>query len=103
MRSYARRVDPETGGLHMRVAHEADYAVDRMLYRRLIGNGIVTCRLLKSDAAGARGLVQLVAEYSDAGVLTTQVSLCESEDDEIRQLSRLEKIILAASRRPTRP
>jgi hypothetical protein len=86
---------------HARVAHAAEYSLELPLYQRRVGNGTITCRMLKSPTPAKR-LVQLVAEYYDAGVQVTQVVQCEDEPDEVRQLARLERRILEASRRPSR-
>jgi hypothetical protein len=98
MRSYGPRFDSD-GTQHARVAQAADYSIELPLYHRRIGNGVVYCRLLKAPTPAKR-LVQLVAEYSDAGVAVQHVIQCESEQDEMSSLARLEKLITAASRRP---
>ena len=88
------------GVQHARVGHAADYSIELPLYHREVGNGTIFCRLLKSPTPAKR-IVQLVAEYSDAGVEVQHVVQCEGEADEKRQLERLERIVLAASRRPS--
>lgn len=98
-RSYGPRFDPD-GTQHARVAQATDYSIELPLYHRKVGNGMIYCRMLKA-AGPARRIVQLVAEYGDAGVDVHQVVQCFSDEDEVRQLQRLEGIILEASRRPT--
>ena len=95
----ANRLDPD-GTQHARVAHAADYSIELPLYDRRVGNGHIFCRMLRSPTPAKR-IVQLVAEYSDAGVEVLRVVQCASEQEEITQLERLEKLILAASRRPS--
>jgi hypothetical protein len=87
------------GTQHARVAQATDYSIELPLYHRRIGNGTVYCRMSKA-AQPARRIVELVAEYSDAGVAVQHVIRCTSEDEEIRQLMRLERLIAAASRKP---
>lgn len=86
---------------HARVANAAEYTEELQLYARVVGNGTIRCVMRKSPTPAKR-LVQLVAEYWDAGVQVTQVVQCDSEQDEVRQLARLERRILEASRRPIR-
>jgi hypothetical protein len=100
MRSYGPRTDPD-GTQHARVAQAHDYSIEIPQYRLAVGNGTITCRMLKAPQP-ARRLVQLLAEYTDAGVEVLQVVQCDSETEEVAQLARLERIILAASRRPHR-
>lgn len=71
------------------------------LRERKVGNGKLTLVLIRSAAPGTKRLVQWRAEYTEAGVFTTQVVGCEDELDEARQLARLERVILAASARPS--
>lgn len=101
MSSYGRRIDPD-GVQHAPVAQAHDYSIETPIYRRAVGNGTITCRMLKAAEGPARRIVQLTAEYYDAGVQVTQVVQCDSEQDEVRQLERLERRILEATRRPTR-
>jgi hypothetical protein len=98
-RSYGPRFDPD-GTQHARVAHAADYSIELPLYHRRVGNGMISCRMLKAPTPAKR-IIQLVAEYSDAGVAVQHVVQCTSEAEEVRQLERLERLILAASRRPS--
>lgn len=93
------RLDSDGVTVHARVAHAAEYSIDVPLYHRRVGTGMITCRLLRSPTPAKR-LVQLVAEYVEAGVDTMRVVQCDSEVDEVRQLHRLERIILEATRRP---
>lgn len=93
------RREPD-GTQHRDVAHAAQYSIVTPLYRRAIAGGVVVCELLRSPTPAKR-LVRLTAEYSDAGIATTHVVMCESEVDEVAQLQRLERIIGEASRRPS--
>lgn len=100
-RSYGPRFD--TSGdraQHARVAQAADYSIEIPLYQRHVGNGVILCRMLKAPTP-ARRIVQLIARYTDAGVEVDHIVQCDSEQEEIHQLERLEKLILQASRRPT--
>ena len=97
-RTYGPLVEPD-GTHHARVAHSADYSIETPLYMRPVGNGRITCKMLRSPTPAKR-LVQLVGEYYDGGVQVTHIVQCDDEADEIRQLERLERKILAASRRP---
>jgi hypothetical protein len=101
MKLRAPRTDPD-GTQHMPVAHAADYGVAIAYYHRSIGNGTITCEGLRSPTPAKR-LVRLLAEYTDAGEHITHMVQCDSEEDETRQLARLERLILAASRRPSQP
>jgi hypothetical protein len=92
------RHDPD-GTVHRDVAHAADYDVKTPLYRREVAGGTVTCYQLRSRKPAKR-LVQLEAEYTEAGILTTHIIHCEDLEDEVRQLERLERIIREASRKP---
>lgn len=96
----ANRLDADGVTQHAPVAAAADYSIETPLYHRSVGNGTITCRMLKAPTPAKR-IVQLVGEYTDAGVEVLHVVQCESEDEEIRQLERLERVILAASRRPS--
>jgi hypothetical protein len=100
MRSYGPRVDPETGALHKRVSQAHEYQVASLLWRRPVGNGIVTCELLRSITGPAKRIVQLRADYTDAGTVTTDVIQLAGEDDEQLQVMLLTVKILEASRRP---
>jgi hypothetical protein len=95
------RQDPD-GTVHRRVAHAAEYSIETPLYRREIAGGTVTCRMLTSPQRAKR-IIQLSAEYYEAGILTTHIVQCESESDEVRQLQRLERVIREASRKPELP
>lgn len=98
-RHSANRLDSDGVTQHARVANAGEYSIEIPLYHRRVGNGTIMCRMLKQPAPGKR-IVQLVGEYSDAGVEVLQVVQCSSEQEEHEQLQRLERIILAASRRP---
>jgi len=99
MRSFGRRVDPDTGGLHARVSQAHDYEVVTVLWRRRVGNGTLQCRLLRAKRPAKR-IVQLLAEYTDAGVLTTAICQVHSPQEEAADAFRLERQILWASTRP---
>jgi hypothetical protein len=99
VRSYGPRFIDD-GEQTMRVAQAHDYSIELPLYVRRVGSGSITCRMLKAPTPAKR-IVQLVAEYVEAGIDTTRVVQCESEVEEMHQLARLEGIILAAERRPT--
>jgi hypothetical protein len=86
---------------HARVAHAGEYTIETPLYQRRVGNGTITCRMMRSPTPAKR-IVQLVADYHDGGIQTTRVCQCESEQEEVRDLQRLERLILEASRRPSR-
>jgi hypothetical protein len=101
MRSYGPRFDPETGAMHARVHQATDYNRTTLLRQRKIGNGTLKFMLVRSSTPGARRYVQLHAEYEDAGVAEYVIVQCENELDEARQHARLERIMLAASARPT--
>lgn len=87
------------GDQTMAVAHAADYELVTVLWRRRVGNGSIECRLLRAKRPAKR-IVQLLAEYTDAGVFTSQVCQCDSPEDEARSALRIEREILAASMRP---
>lgn len=87
------------GTVHRDVANAADYSIKTPLYRREISGGTVTCYQLRSPTPAKR-LIQLEAEYMEAGILTTHIVHCEDLDDEHRQLQRLERVIREASRKP---
>lgn len=100
MRSYGRRLDAETGAMEPKVAQAHDYSIVIPLYVLPIGNGRVECIMRKAAEGPAKRIIQLVASYTDAGSDTsvTQVVQCSSELEEIQELYRLERLILAASR-----
>lgn len=100
MRSYGPRTDPETGALHKRVSQAHDYDVAQILWHRPVGNGSITCELLRSSSGPAKRIVQLHARYTDAGVLTDRVIHLAGEDDEQLRVMLLTVDILEASRRP---
>lgn len=97
----ANRLDPDGVTQHAAVANAGEYSIDLPLYHRRVGNGTITCRMLKRKGGPGKRIVQLVGEYSDAGEGVTHVVQCASETEEVEQLARLERIILAASRRPS--
>lgn len=101
-RSWAPQQDSDTGGRHMRVTDAIDYERSRVttLWRRPIGNGTLRCELLRGHKTSRR-LVQLVAEYEDAGDAAARTCVCDDELDEARQVARLERIMLEASARPS--
>jgi hypothetical protein len=96
----ANRLDSDGVIQHAPVANAADYAVDVVLYRRQVGTGSIVCRMLKSPTP-ARRIVQLAATYNESGVQTDRIVQCASETEEVAQLERLERIIRAASCRPS--
>lgn len=100
MKSYGPRQEPD-GTQHMRVAQAREYPVEIVHYRRRVAGGVITCRTRKSRTPGRR-IVQLTANYLERGIDTQRVVQCESQEEEMRQLERLERIILEASRSPTR-
>jgi hypothetical protein len=100
VRSYGPRIDPETGALHARVSQAHDYTLATILWRRRIGNGTIECKMYRSTSGPARRIVQLHAEYIDAGIHTSAVVGVASVFEERVEALRLEKIILAASTRP---
>jgi hypothetical protein len=91
-----------SGDQHMAVAHAADYEVVTVLWRRRVGNGSITCKLLRAKKPAKR-IVQLHAEWTDAGVPTACVCQVHSPEEEQADAARLERQILAASRRPEEP
>lgn len=99
-RSYGPRVDPETRSLHARVSQAHDYDHITTLWTRKVGTGQIVCQLRRASEPAQR-IVQLVAEYEDAGVLTTQIVQVESADEEKREALRLESLILESIVRPT--
>ncbi len=101
MRSYGSRFDPDTGAQHARVHQATDYNRTTLLRERRIGNGTLKFELVRSSAPGARRYVQLHADYEDAGEGVTTIVRCESQLEEAREHSRLERIMLAASARPS--
>jgi hypothetical protein len=98
--SYGPRVDAETGELHARVSQAHDYSRVTILWRRRVGNGTIDCELLRSPTPAQR-LVQLRAQYTDAGEPVLHIIKCSDELDEARQAARLQRLILLASARPT--
>jgi hypothetical protein len=100
MRSFGPRVDPETGALHARVSQAHDYTRVTTLWRRTVGNGSIECKMYRAASGPARRIIQLHAEYTDAGVHTTTVCGVADPLDEQRQAARLERVIRAASARP---
>jgi hypothetical protein len=103
LKSYAPRQDAETGGMHMRVPDAVDYERQRVTtaWRRKVGNGTLTCEVLRGHKRSRR-LVQLVAEYEDAGDAALRTCICDDELDEARQVQRLEKLMLEAAARPSK-
>lgn len=99
MRSYGARVDPD-GTQHARVSQAHDYDVVTTLWRRRIGNGTLECQLLRAKVPAKR-IVQLRAEYVDAGIDTLAIVQVEDELDEARQATRLERAMILASAKPT--
>jgi hypothetical protein len=99
-RSYGPRREAD-GTQHARVAQAGEYSIELPLYQRAIGTGTITCRMLKRDAGPGRRIVQLLAEYYDAGVQVTRVVQCASETEEVAQLQRLERIIRRATSLPS--
>lgn len=100
MRSYARGVDGETGAAQARVPEAHTYDLRVALYERRVGAGVIRCHLVRSSEGPARRLVQLVADYYEAGVAVTTCVQVASDDEELRELARLERVMLAAQRRP---
>lgn len=84
-------------------AVEYDRAKSIQLWRRTVGNGTLTCELLKADKPGARRLVQLIADYEVAGDGHLRTCICDDEDDEQRQVKRLTELMLAAQVRSVDP
>lgn len=98
---YSRRHDAD-GTQHKMVADSIEYRVAATLWQRKVGNGSITCKLLRGHKPSAR-IVQLLAEYDDAGTAVSRVVNCTDQLDEQRQVQRLERVILLASTRPTEP
>jgi hypothetical protein len=98
MRSHGRREDPD-GTRHLPVASTGEYE-EIPAYVRNVPGGRITCFTLKRREGPGKRMVQLRADYTEAGCATTKIVKCDSDVDEVRQLERLEKLILAASRRP---
>jgi hypothetical protein len=94
------RLDSDGVTVHADVAHAAEYSIETPLYVRTVGNGTITCKLLQAPTPAKR-IVQLLAEYYERGVQVTHVVQCASESEEIRELERLEKVVLEASRKPS--
>lgn len=99
MREVGRRHDAD-GTVHRRVRNIGTYSEVTTLRRIRIGTGSIEVRLAKNAAGPGRRIVQLVADYNDAGVAVQHVVQCDDELDEARQLQRLERLILEAMRRP---
>ena len=101
-KSYAPRVDEETGGLHMRVPDAIVYERHRVttLWTRKVGNGTLRCELLRGHKASRR-IVQLVADYEERGNGVLRTCVCDDELDQARQEQRLEQLMLAASILPS--
>lgn len=103
-KSYAPRVDEDTGALHMRVPDAVRYERERVttLWSRKVGNGTLRCELLRGHKP-ARRIVQLVADYEEAGNGMLHTCVCEDELDQARQEERLEKLMLKAAVLPSDP
>lgn len=86
----------------MPVAHAAAYERVTVLWRRTVGSGFIECRLLRARRPAKR-IVQLYAEYLDAGVPTTAVVGVDSPEEEARVAARLEAQIRHAGRLPDLP
>ena len=101
-KSYAPRVDQETGGLHMRVADAIVYERHRVttLWSRRVGNGTLRCELLRGHKP-SRKVVQLVADYEERGNGMLRTCVCDDELDQARQEARLEQLMLAAAILPS--
>lgn len=94
-------MDEETQSLHARVSQAHDYDRITTLWTRTVGSGQILCQLRRASSGPARRIVQLIAEYEDAGVLTTHTVQVESAEEEAREAQRLERLILEATIRPT--
>jgi hypothetical protein len=70
-----------------------------LLWERKIGNGKLTCELLRPNRPGRR-LVRLTGRYTDSGDEVCVVAVIDSEDDERLTALRLEQRMLAAQVRP---
>jgi len=101
-KSYAPRVDEETGGLHMRVSDAVVYERHRVttLWTRKVGNGTLRCELLRGHKP-SRKVVQLVADYEERGNGMLRTCVCNDEFDQARQEERLEQLMLAAAILPS--
>jgi len=100
VRDYGRRHDDD-GTVHARVANVGNYGVQTILYTRKVGGaGTIRCELLRRRGGPGKRLVQLVADYDDAGVAVQRIVMCDDELDEQYQLRRLERTMLEAMRRP---
>jgi hypothetical protein len=101
-RSYAPRVDEETGALHLRVPDAIRYERERVttLWQRKVGNGTLTCELLRGHKPSRR-IVQLVADYEERGNGVLRTCVCEDELDQARQEARLEQLMLDAAILPS--
>lgn len=98
MRSYGPRFDPDGVVQHTRVANAADYSRVTILWRRQLAGGEIRCELLRA-ATPARRIVQLVAEYQDAGETHTRIRHCDHPADEAYGAALFERLIIEASRR----
>jgi hypothetical protein len=99
MRSYGPRFDPDGGVQHARVAHAQTYHVATILWRRHVANGEIRCELVRAASGIGHRMVQLVAEYEDAGETCTRVRMCDDPADEAYSAALLERLIIEASRR----
>src|ERR1700756_3784479 len=103
MRSYARRVDEETGAPHMRVSQAHDYKVATVLWRRTIpGAGTIECELLRSTSGPAMRIVQLHGRYTDFDdTVCDEIVRVDDEREEAQLAARLERRIRLARARPS--
>jgi hypothetical protein len=99
MRSYGPRFDPDGIVQHARVAQATTYELATILWCRRLAGGEIRCELLRGATGPARRIVQLVAEYEDAGEPCTRVRRCESPAEETEGAAYLERMIIEASRR----
>jgi hypothetical protein len=101
VRSFGRRVDPETGGLHARVHQAHDYDRVQLLRETRVGNGTIETLLITASSGPARRLVQLRAQYTEGGVGVDRVVQCKDELEEALQRRQLELDMLEAARKPS--
>lgn len=100
-RSVGPRFDRDGIVQHAHVANVGDYGITTTLWTRKVATkGTITCELLRNSLGPGRRLVRLVAEYCDAGKLTTDVVMVGDAEDEARTVARLEQRITEAERRP---
>jgi hypothetical protein len=100
-RSYGPRFDRDGVTQHAKVANVGDYGILTTLWTRKVATrGTITCELLRNSLGPGRRLVRLIAEYRDAGKLTTDVVMVGSAEEEARTVARLEQRIIEAERRP---